>query len=155
MKQRLVLNTIMFFAYPHSGAKAICSILRNVVAQASSVRSVSAGPSRASVLLPLAFGRNRRSAETFTKEVLLFRFVFAPRTSVCSVWRLVGAEMANDLFVDCRSSGGKRSAAVGSTQDREGNDRGDKVKKLVGLPTVLALLAAVAPPRSAANVSSS
>ena len=41
----------------------------------------------------------------------------------------VGAEMAEELFVDSRGSGGKRSAAVGSTPDREGKDRGDKVKK--------------------------
>ena len=31
----------------------------------------------------------------------------------------VCAEMADHLFVDSRSSGGKRSAAVGNTPDRE------------------------------------
>ena len=60
-------------------------------------------------------------------------------------------------FVDSRSNGGKRSgsAAVGNTPDREGKDRGDKVKKLVGVPTVPVLLAAVTPFQSAANVCSS
>ena len=53
--------------------------------------------------------------------------------------------MADDLFVDGRSRGGKRSAAVGNTLDREGTDQGDKVKKLVGVLTVPALRAAGSP----------
>ena len=67
----------------------------------------------------------------------------------------VGAEMAGDVFVDSRSSGGKRSAAFGNTPDREGKDRGDKVKTLVGVHAVPALLAAVGPPQFAADASSS
>ena len=79
----------------------------------------------------------------------------AANSEVLAIVVDVGAEMADDSFVDSRSSGGKRSAAVGNTPDREGKDRGDKVKKLVGVPTVPALPAAVAPPQSAANASSS
>ena len=50
-------------------------------------RHASTPPSRASVRPPLAFGRDRRSAETFTKEVLLFQSLFAAGTFACSVWR--------------------------------------------------------------------
>ena len=76
----------------------------------------------------------------------------AANSEVLAIVVDVGAEMADDFFVDRRSSGGKRSAAVGNTPDREGKDRGDKVKKLVRVPTGLALRAAVVPPQSSSGV---